>query len=89
MHLSTLDQRFLELMDRIEQTQQEQIAELARRLEEAERQNRALEQRIAALEEVDTRVSASLTNLNATLARLLAPSERPPSSDTSSGGSGR
>lgn len=88
MTLSPLDQRFLDLMDRIEQAQQEQIAALARRLEAAERRNGALEDRIAVLEEMSTRTAVSLTSLNAMLARFLDPSDAPPSSGTLPGGSG-
>jgi predicted nucleic acid-binding Zn-ribbon protein len=88
MTLSTMDQRFLDLMDRIEQTQQDQLAALTRRLEAAESKNRALEDRIVALEEMRTREAASLTSLNASLARFLDPSDSPPSSDMSPDGSG-
>jgi predicted nucleic acid-binding Zn-ribbon protein len=83
MTLSPLDRRFLDLMDRIERTQQEQIMALTRRLEAAERRNRELEERIAALEDMNTREDTSLTSLNAALARLLDPSDSPPSSSTS------
>lgn len=88
MTLSTLDQRFLDLMDRIERTQQEQLTALNRRLQAAERRNRALEERIVALEELSTHEDASLTILNARLAQLLDPSHYQPSSDTSPDGSG-
>lgn len=88
MTLSPLDSRFLDLMDRIERTQQEQILALTRRLEAAERRNRELEERIAALEDMNTREDTSLTSLNAALARLLDPSDSPPSSDASPDGSG-
>lgn len=88
MTLSTLDQRFLDLMDRIEQRQQEQITALTRRLEAAERRNRVLEKRIAALEEMSAREDTSLSSLNAALARLLDPSDSPPSLGTSPDGSG-
>ena len=88
MTLSTLDQRFLDLMDRIEQTAQDQITALTRRLEAAESKNRALEARIVILEEMNTRESVSLTSLNAALARLLDPSDSPQSSGTSPDGSG-
>ena len=87
MTLSPLDSRFLDLMDRIERTQQEQIMALTRRLEAAERRNRELEERIAALEDMNTREDTSLTSLNAALARLLDPSDSPPSSRTSPDGS--
>lgn len=87
MTLSPLDRRFLDLMDRIERTQQEQIMALTRRLEAAERRNRELEERIAALEDMNTREDTSLTSLNAALARLLDPSDSPPSSRTSPDGS--
>ena len=83
MTLSNLDQRFLDLMDRIERTQRDQIAVLTRRLEAAENKNRALEDRIVALEEMSAREDTSLTGLNATLARLLDPSDSSPSSSTS------
>ena len=83
MTLSTLDQRFLDLMDQIERTAQDQLAALTRRLEAAENKNRALEDRIVALEEMSAREDASLTGLNATLARLLDPSDSSPSSSTS------
>jgi uncharacterized small protein (DUF1192 family) len=88
MTLSTLDQRFLDLMDRIERTQQEQLTALTSRAAAAERRNRALEERIAALEELSTREDASLTSLTVSLARLLDPLDSPPSSDTSPDGSG-
>jgi len=78
MTLSAMDQRFLDLMDRIEQTQQQQLAALASRLEAAEWLNHALEQRIAALEAQNTRLNTSLTSLNASLAQLLGPSAPPP-----------
>lgn len=87
MTLSPLDRRFFDLMDRIERTQQEQIMALTRRLEAAERRNRELEERIAALEDMNTREDTSLTSLNAALARLLDPSDSPPSSRTSPDGS--
>lgn len=82
MTLSPLDSRFLDLMDRIERTQQEQIMALTRRLEAAERRNRELEERIATLEDMSTRESDSLTSLTVSLARLLDPSDSPPLSDT-------
>lgn len=88
MTLSTLDQRFLDLMDRIEQKQQEHITALTRRLDAAERRNRWLEERIATLEDMSTRESDSLTSLTVSLARLLDPSDSPPSSGTSPDGSG-
>ena len=88
MTLSPLDSRFLDLMDRIERTQQEQIMALTRRLEAAERRNRELEERIAALEDMNTREDTSLTSLNAALARLLDPSDSSPSLGTSPDGSG-
>jgi hypothetical protein len=88
MTLSTLDQRFLDLMDRIEQRAQNQIMALTRRLEAAESKNCALEERILILEELNTRESVSLTSLNATLARWLDPSDCQQSSDTSPEGSG-
>lgn len=88
MTLSTLDQRFLDLMDRIERTAQDQLAALTRRLEAAENKNRALELRIVALENMSAREDTSLTSLNATLARLLDPSDSSPSSNTSPDGSG-
>lgn len=72
-------------MDRIEQTQQDQITALTRRLEAVERRNRALEDRIAVLEEMSARED---TSLNATLERLLDASDSSPSSDTSPNGSG-
>lgn len=87
MTLSTLDQRFLDLMDQIERTQQDQIAALARRLEEAERRNRMLEERIVMLEEMSAREETSLTSLNATLAQWLDPSDPPRSSGTLPDGS--
>ncbi|MCF8516481.1 MAG: hypothetical protein K9G72_19255 [Rhodobacteraceae bacterium] len=83
MTLSPLDSRFLDLMDRIERTQQEQIEALTRRLEAVERRNHFWEERIAALEEMSAREDTSLTSLNAALARLLDPSDSPPSSATS------
>ena len=88
MTLSPLDQRFLDLMDRIERTQRDQIAALTRRLDEVERRNCVLEERVAALEEMSTRESDSLTSLTVSLARLLDRSGSPPSSDTSPDGSG-
>ncbi|MGY6694671.1 MAG: hypothetical protein ACXIUW_01420 [Roseinatronobacter sp.] len=87
MTLSTLDQRFLDLMARIERTQQDQILALTYRLEEVESRNRALEERIDALEGLSTREDASLTSLNVTLARLLDPSDSQPLSGTASDGS--
>lgn len=87
MTLSPLDRRFLDLMDRIERTQQDQIEALTRRLEAVERRNHSLEERIAALEEMSAREDTSLTSLNAALARLLDPSDSPPSSRTSPDGS--
>lgn len=71
MQLSTLDQRFLDLMDRIEQDQQHQLTALARQLQETERLNRALEQRVAALEAQNTHLSTNLTRLNDSLTQLL------------------
>jgi len=88
MTLSTLDQRFLDLMDRIERTQQEQIMALTRRLEAAESKNRALEERIAVLEEMSAREDTSLSSLTVSLARLLDPSDSPPSSGVLPDGSG-
>lgn len=88
MTLSPLDSRFLDLMDRIEQRAQDQIAALTRRLDAAERRNRRLEERIAALEDMNTRESDSLTSLTVSLARLLDPSDSPQSSDTLPDGSG-
>lgn len=88
MTLSPLDSHFLDLMDRIEQRQQDQITALTRRLDAAERRNRALEERIAALEDMSTREDTSLTSLTSALARLLDPSDSPPSSSTSLDGSG-
>jgi predicted nucleic acid-binding Zn-ribbon protein len=82
MTLSPLDSRFLDLMDRIEQRAQDQIAALTRRLDAAERRNRRLEERIATLEDMSTRESDSLTSLTVSLARLLDPSDSPPLSDT-------
>lgn len=87
MTLSTFDQRLLDLMDRIERTHRDQIEALTRRLEAAERWNRLLEERIAALEEMSAREDISLTSLNATLGRLLDPSGSPPSSATLPDGS--
>jgi predicted nucleic acid-binding Zn-ribbon protein len=77
MPLSTLDQRFLDLMVRIEQTQKDQLAALTRRLEAAESKNRALEDRIVALEEMNARESVSLTSLTDSLERLLGQSGSP------------
>jgi len=88
MTLSPLDTRFLDLMDRIEQRAQDQIAALTRRLEAVERRNHSLEERIAMLEEMSAREDTSLTSLNAALARLLDPSDSPPSSGALPDGSG-
>jgi chromosome segregation ATPase len=88
MTLSPLDSRFLDLMDRIERTHRDQIEALTRRLEAVERRNHFWEERIAALEEMSAREDTSLTSLNAALARLLDPSDSPPSSDASPDGSG-
>lgn len=84
MTISTLDQRLLDLMDRIEQEQQEKISALERRLDVAEGLNAALAQRVNELEQTNARESKALSSLNATLARFLDPSESPRSSDTSS-----
>lgn len=83
MRLSPLDSRFLDLMDRIERAHRDQIEALTRRLEAVERRNHFWEERIAALEEMSAREDTSLTSLNAALARLLDPSDSPPSSATS------
>ena len=83
MRLSPLDSRFLDLMDRIERAHRDQIEALTRRLEAVERRNHFWEERIAALEEMSAREDTSLTSLNAALARLLDPSDLPPSSATS------
>ena len=88
MTLSPLDSHFLDLMNRIEQTQQDQITALTRRLDAAERRNRRLEERIATLEDMSTRESHSLTSLTVSLARLLDPSDSPPSSGASPDGPG-
>ncbi|OYU19637.1 MAG: hypothetical protein CFE34_04445 [Rhodobacteraceae bacterium PARR1] len=82
MNLSKLDQRFLDMMDRLEQQQQGQIATLEAKLAGAEQRNKRLEARIAALEELIARDSRSLARLNDSLSRFLGPSDPPPRSDT-------
>jgi len=88
MNISPLDRRFLDLMDRIEQTQQDQIAALTRRLAASEQHNTQVTTRLADLEHLIHRQGAALSSLNGTLAKFLAPSDTPPSSDALSNGSG-
>jgi hypothetical protein len=76
-----LDRRFLDLMDHIEQTQKDQIAEIGRRLEAAERRNHALEERIAVLERMSPS-NGALVGLNASIKRLADLSESLLSSST-------
>lgn len=87
MNISPLDRRFLDLMDRIEQTQQDQIATLTQRLAALEQHNTQLTTRLTELENLIQRQDAALSSLNDTLARFLAPLAMPPSSDTLSDGS--
>jgi uncharacterized coiled-coil protein SlyX len=87
MTLSSLDQRFFDLMDRIEQTQQDQISGLTNRLEAAEQLNIQVTTRLTELEDLIQRQDAALSSLNDTLARFLVPLAMPPSSDTLSDGS--
>jgi septal ring factor EnvC (AmiA/AmiB activator) len=88
MTISPLDRRFLDLMDRIEQTQQDQIAALTQRLAAAEQHNAQLTTQLADLENLIQRQGAALSSLNDTLARFLAPPDTPPLSDALSDGSG-
>jgi flagellar biosynthesis chaperone FliJ len=73
--MSPIDQRFLDLLDRIEEQQESRIADLARRLEEAERRTVELADRLGALETTVTRETHSVQKLTATLERLLDPAE--------------
>lgn len=87
MTLSSLDRRFLDLMHRIEQTQQDQISALTDRLAAAEALNIEVTTRLTELEDLIQRQDAALSSLNDTLARFLVPLDMPPSSDTLSDGS--
>jgi uncharacterized coiled-coil protein SlyX len=79
MNISPLDRRFLDLMDRIEQTQQDQIAALTQRLAAAEQHNTQVTKRLTDLEYLIQRREAALSSLNDMLAKFLAPSDTPPS----------
>lgn len=85
MKISPVERRFLDLMDRIEHTQQEQLADITRRLESAESRNGALTQRVAALEQHIARQETLLKRLNATLNAFLDPSGVSRASSTTSG----
>ena len=87
MTLSSLDQRFFDLMHRIEQTQRDQISALTDRLEAVEELNSQMTTRLTELEDLIQRQGAALSSLNDTLARFLAPLAMQPSSDTLSDGS--
>jgi uncharacterized coiled-coil protein SlyX len=84
---SSLDRHLFDLMDRIEQTQQDQISTLTDRLAAAERLNSDATTRLTELEYLIQRQDTALSSLNDTLARFLAPLAMPPSSDTLSDGS--
>jgi septal ring factor EnvC (AmiA/AmiB activator) len=87
MNISPLDRRFLDLMDRIEQTQKDEIAALTQRLAAAEQHNSQLTTQLADLENLIQRQGAALCSLNDTLARFLGPVDTPPLSDALSDGS--
>lgn len=88
MTLSTLDQRFLDMMDRIEQTQNDTMAEIIRRLAAVEKQNIELGKRLESLEILIERRDTALSSLNSSLARFLDPSASSPPSGTSPDASG-
>lgn len=84
---SSLDRHLFDLMDRIEQSQQDQISALTKRLQAAEQHNARVTTRLTQLENLIQRQDAALTNLNDTLARFLVQLDMPPFSDTLSDGS--
>ena len=80
-----MEQRFLDLMARIEQSQVKVIAELTARIAATERENQDLLRRLTAMEMANIRQARALQRLNATLGHLMDPPVWPPSSDSSSG----
>jgi len=79
-----LEQRFLDLMDRIGQTHMEEKNSLAARMEDLERSNKQLTARLLEIESALTREATALSNLNATLDAFLAPPDSSWVSDISS-----